>query len=101
MARPRGSTLTWNAKRKQYLLATDGRPDVSPSGRQYSAGTVVVQYVATHKSGNRDVNGQPTPVVDLVGKGKVTVLRDGRCGRAPGRARASPRRRSSPLAASP
>ena len=69
--------LTWNAKRKQYLLTTDGRPDVSPSGRQYSAGTVVVQYVATHRSGNRDVNGQPTPVVDLVGKGKVTVLRDG------------------------
>jgi hypothetical protein len=69
--------LTWNAKRKQYLLVTDGRPDVSPSGRQYSAGTVVVQYVSTHKSGNRDVNGQPTPVVDLVGKGKVTVLRDG------------------------
>ena len=70
--------LTWNAKRKQYLVVTDGRPDVSPSGRQYSAGTVVVQYVATHKSGNRDVNGQPTPVVDLVGKGKVTVLRDGK-----------------------
>ena len=69
--------LTWNAKRKQYLLATDGRPDVSPSGRQYSAGTVVVQYVTTHRSGNRDVNGQPTPVVDLVGRGKVTVLRDG------------------------
>ena len=69
--------LTWNAKRKQYLLATDGRPDVSPSGRQYSAGTVVVQYVTIHTSGNRDVNHQPTPVVDLVGSGKVTVLRDG------------------------
>lgn len=71
-------TLTWNAKRKQYLVTTDGRPDVSPSGRQYGAGTVVVQYVATHKSGNRDVNGQPTPVVDVVGSGKTVVLRDGR-----------------------
>ena len=71
-------TLTWNAKRKQYLVTTDGRPDVSPSGRQYGAGTVVVQYVATHKSGNRDVNGQPTPVVDVVGSGKTVVLRDGK-----------------------
>ena len=70
-------TLTWNAKRKQYLVTTDGRPDVSPSGRQYGAGTIVVQYVATHKSSNRDVNGQPTPVVDVVGSGKAVVLRDG------------------------
>jgi hypothetical protein len=70
-------TLVWNATRKQYLVTTDGRPDVSPKGRQYGASTVVVQYVSTRKSGNRDVNGQPTPVVDLVGKGPVTVLRDG------------------------
>ena len=71
-------TLTWNAKRKQYLVTTDGRPDVSPRGGQYGAGTVVVQYVATHKSGNRDRNGQPTPVVDVVGSGKAVVLRDGK-----------------------
>ena len=71
--------LTWNAKRKQYLVATDGRPDVSPERspvlRRHRGRPV---RLATHKSGNRDVNGQPTPVVDLVGKGKVTVLRDGR-----------------------
>jgi hypothetical protein len=71
-------SLAWNAKRKQYLVTTDGRPDVSPSGRQYGASTVVVQYVATHPSGNRDVNGQATPVVELVGSGRATVLRDGR-----------------------
>jgi hypothetical protein len=69
--------LVWSPQRKPYLLTTDGRPDVGPSGRQYSAGTVVVQYVSTHRSGNRDVNGQATPVVDLVGKGRTTVLRDG------------------------
>jgi hypothetical protein len=71
-------TLTWNAKRKQYLVTTDGRPDVSPRGGQYGAGTVVVQYVVTHTSGNRDRNGQPTPVVDVVGSGKAVVLRDGK-----------------------
>lgn len=70
-------TLTWSAQRKQYLVTTDGRPEVSPSGRQYGASTVVVQYVVTHQSGNRDVNGQPTPVVDVVGNGPAVVLRGG------------------------
>lgn len=71
-------SLRWNARRGQYLVVTDGRPDVSPAGTQYGASTVVVQYVTTKPSANRDVNGQPTPVVQLVGAGKATVLRDGR-----------------------
>ncbi|WP_157692989.1 DUF3048 domain-containing protein [Pedococcus dokdonensis] len=71
-------SLAWSAKRKAYLITTDGRAEVSPGGKQYTAGTVVVQYVATHQSGNRDKNGQPTPVVDVVGKGKAVVLRDGK-----------------------
>lgn len=75
-------SLAWSAKRKQYLVTTDGRPDVSPSGVRYGATTVVVQYVRTHASGNRDVNGQPTPVVEVVGKGKATVLRAGKAWQA-------------------
>jgi hypothetical protein len=71
-------SLVWSPARKQYLVTTDGRADRSPQGRQYGAGTVVVQYVATHASGNRDVNGVPTPVVTLVGTGNAVVLRDGR-----------------------
>ena len=39
---------------------------------------MVVQYVTTRLSGNRDVNGMPTPVVQLTGTGPATVLRDGR-----------------------
>jgi hypothetical protein len=70
--------LRWNAKRAQYLVVTDGRPDLSPSGTQYGASTVVVQYVASKDSANRDVNGRPTPVEQLVGSGKATVLRGGR-----------------------
>jgi hypothetical protein len=70
-------SLVWDAKRKQYLLTTDGRKDVAPGGTQYGAGTVVVQYVKTRASGNKDVNGQRTPVVQVVGTGKATVLRDG------------------------
>jgi Protein of unknown function (DUF3048) N-terminal domain/Protein of unknown function (DUF3048) C-terminal domain len=70
-------TLTWNAKQKQYLVTTDGRPDLGADGVQHGASTVVVQEVRTHLSANRDVNGSPTPLVDLTGKGKVTVLRGG------------------------
>ena len=38
---------------------------------------MVVQEVPAHLSDNRDVNGVQTPVVDLVGSGPATVLRDG------------------------
>jgi hypothetical protein len=71
-------SLKWDAARKQYLVTTDGRADKSPKGVQYGATTVVVQYVTTRKSGNRDVHGQATPVVTVVGKGKADVLRDGK-----------------------
>ncbi|GAB3433406.1 DUF3048 domain-containing protein [Phycicoccus ginsengisoli] len=71
-------SLAWNAARRQYLVTTDGRPDVSPSRTQYGATTVVVQYVQTRQSANRDVNGQPTPVIQLVGSGRASVLRDGK-----------------------
>jgi len=71
-------SLVWDAKRKQYLVTTDGKADVDPKGRQYGAATVVVQHVVTHLSANRDVNGVATPVVSLTGKGKAVVLRGGR-----------------------
>jgi Protein of unknown function (DUF3048) N-terminal domain/Protein of unknown function (DUF3048) C-terminal domain len=70
-------TFTWNGASGRYLLATDGRSDVAAGGGQVGAATVVVQEVTTHLSENRDVNGAQTPVVDLVGSGSVTVLRDG------------------------
>jgi len=69
--------FTWDGPSGRYLLATDGRPDRVAGGPQLGAATVVVQEVPTHLSENRDVNGTQTPVVDLVGSGPVTVLRDG------------------------
>ena len=71
-------SLVWDANRKQYLVTTDGKPDVDPKGRQYGAATVVVQHVSTRLSANRDVNGVATPVVTLTGKGKAVVLRGGK-----------------------
>ena len=71
-------SLAWNAQRRQYLVTTDGKPDIGSDKVQHGASTVVVQYVKTRMSKNRDVNGMATPVVQLTGSGKVTVLRDGR-----------------------
>jgi hypothetical protein len=71
-------TLAWNATRKQYLVTTDGKPDVGSDRVQHGASTVVVQYVKTRLSANRDVNGVATPVVQLTGGGRATVLRAGK-----------------------
>lgn len=70
-------TFSWDGPSGRYLLTTDGRPDVVAGGPQLGAATVVVQEVPARLSANRDVNGAQTPVVDVVGTGAVTVLRDG------------------------
>ena len=70
-------TFTWDAPSGRYLLTTDGRPDVAAGGARVGAATVVVQEVPARLSENRDVNGAQTPVVDVIGHGPVTVLRDG------------------------
>ena len=71
------AVFTWDAASGRYLLTSDGRPDVAAGGARIGAATVVVQEVPAHLSENRDVNGAQTPVVDLVGSGTATVLRDG------------------------
>ena len=67
----------WDPARGQYLMTTDGRPEIS-DGHHIGAATVIVQTVATRLSGNRDVNGQPTPIVEVVGSGTVEIHRDGK-----------------------
>ncbi len=70
-------SFTWDPGRRQYLLSTDGRPELTADGGQLGASSVIVQTVAVRESPNRDVNGIPTPVASLVGQGGVTVLREG------------------------
>ena len=69
--------LRWDATVQRYLVWTDGRPELS-DGAQVGAASVVVQTVRSTPSANRDVNGQPTPVAEVVGSGPVRVLRDGK-----------------------
>ncbi len=66
----------WDAGRAQYLITTDGRPEIS-DGQQIGAATVIVQSVATRLSDNRDVNNQQTPVAEIIGSGAVEVHRGG------------------------
>ena len=68
----------WDAGTKRYLLTTDGRPDVTAAGVRLGAAGVIVQQVRTHLSSNRDVNGVQTPVVEVIGSGSFTLLRDGK-----------------------
>ncbi len=72
-----GIELAWDPSRQRYLVTTDGKPDVDADGTQHGAATVIVQVVSSHLSQNRDVNGVQTPVVDVVGQGPATVVRDG------------------------
>ena len=72
-----GIEMAWDPARGRYLVTTDGRPDIDADGTQHGAATVIVQMVSSHLSQNRDVNGAQTPVVDVIGQGPVTVLRDG------------------------
>ncbi len=75
-------TLAWNAGRKQYLVTTDGKPDLGADTVQHGASTVVVQYVRTHMSGNRDVKRQTHPGgrADRLGKGDGAARRQGLAG---------------------
>lgn len=70
--------LRWDAGAHRYLVTTDGQPDVDADGSRHAAATVVVQHVPTTLSANRDVNGVQSPLAQVVGTGRVDVLRDGK-----------------------
>ncbi len=70
--------FTYSGAAKSYWMSSDGRTEKDALyNTNVLAGTVVVQYVTMTQSGNRDVNGAPTPLEKIIGKGKVTVLRGG------------------------
>lgn len=64
----------------KYLITSDGRQevDVLTGGKPVEAANVIVQYVVTKPSGNRDINGVVTPLVEVIGTGKAILLREGK-----------------------
>ncbi|GAA4610040.1 DUF3048 domain-containing protein [Actinoallomurus liliacearum] len=68
----------WSAKEHRWLVSQDGRPDQAAEGGRLGGQTVVVQRVRTTRSQFHDFLGNYTPLVQTVGSGTATVLRDGK-----------------------
>lgn len=71
--------FTWSKKHDRWLVSQNGSPLTTTEKGRMLAGTVVVQRVRIVKGlGISDFAGSPSPVARTVGKGRVTVLRDGK-----------------------
>ena len=70
--------FTFNADLGSFTVTSDGRTETDAlTGAAVAPTNVIVQYVRQSPSGNHDVNGVNTPIVNVVGTGAVAVLRDG------------------------
>lgn len=68
----------WSAGEKRWLVSQDGRPDQAAEGGTLGGATVVIQRVRTTRSQFHDFLGDYTPLMQTVGSGTATVLRDGK-----------------------
>jgi hypothetical protein len=68
----------WSAGAKRWLVTQDGRSDNAAEGGRFGAGTIVIQRARTTRSPFHDFLGNYTPLVNTVGTGTATVLRDGK-----------------------
>jgi Protein of unknown function (DUF3048) N-terminal domain/Protein of unknown function (DUF3048) C-terminal domain len=68
----------WSGAERRWLVAQDGRPDKAAEGGQLGGQTIVIQRARTTRSIFHDFLGNYTPLVQTVGTGTATVLRDGK-----------------------
>ncbi len=68
----------WSAKEKRWLVTQDGRHDTAAEGGRLGGQTIVIQRAKTTRSQFHDFLGNYTPLVQTVGSGAATVLRDGK-----------------------
>ena len=68
----------WSSSAGRWLVSQDGRADTAGEGGRLGGRTVVVQRAHTSRSQFHDFLGNYTPLIQTVGKGKATVLRDGK-----------------------
>lgn len=68
----------WSRAGHRWLVVTDGERAMSTEGPQLGGTTVIVQQVEVYPSEFGDAYGGVTPMSETVGKGKATVLRNGR-----------------------
>ena len=72
------ATAEWRWSNGHWVRFLDGSPMMLEHGAPISADNVVIQVVKTTESEFTDVAGFASPEVDLIGKGRAWVLRDGR-----------------------
>jgi hypothetical protein len=72
------ATAEWRWQKGRWVRYLDGSPMMLESGEPITTDNVVIQVVKTTESDFQDVAGYPSPEVDLTGKGKAWVLRDGK-----------------------
>jgi hypothetical protein len=70
--------FTWSPGQKRWLVTQDGSADRAGEGGRVGGATVVIQRAHTTRSQFHDFLGNYTPLVQTVGTGKATVLRDGK-----------------------
>jgi Protein of unknown function (DUF3048) N-terminal domain/Protein of unknown function (DUF3048) C-terminal domain len=72
------ATAEWRWQQGRWVRYLDGSPMLLEGGEPIETDNVVIQVVKTTESDFQDVAGYPSPEVDLTGKGKAWVLRDGK-----------------------
>jgi len=72
------ATAEWRWAKGHWVRYLDGTPMLLESGGPITADNVVIQVVKTTESEFEDSAGYPSPEVNLLGKGKAWVLRDGK-----------------------
>lgn len=69
---------TWSRREGVWLRSHGDTPHLLEDGSQVSARTVVIQLVEVSASRIVDAAGNPSPDVELTGRGRAYVLRDGK-----------------------
>jgi len=72
------NVVEWRWARGRWVRQLDGAPMMSEAGMPIAVANVVIQEVVMTDSGIVDVTGSPSPELELVGKGRAWILRDGR-----------------------
>jgi hypothetical protein len=72
------NTAEWAWAGGRWVRQLDGAPMVSENGVPIAVDNIVIQEVVVTMSDILDVAGNPSPEVELLGRGRAWILRDGR-----------------------
>jgi Protein of unknown function (DUF3048) N-terminal domain/Protein of unknown function (DUF3048) C-terminal domain len=72
------NTAEWVWADGRWVRQLDGAPMLSESGAAIAVDNVVIQQVVVTMSDILDAAGNPSPEVELLGRGRAWILRDGR-----------------------